>query len=78
MREHAHRIDRLLPAPGVDHEQGVLAGAGAVHPVQPALGAEAGLVEPCHVAGGDLLPHQVQELIKLPGGAGGQRRDRAG
>ena len=54
-RKDAHRLDRL-PAPlGMHHEQGVLAGAGAVHPGQPVGHLEPGLVEPGDVAGGDLL-----------------------
>lgn len=50
----AHRLHRLPRL--VHHKQCVLAGPGAVHPVQPALRAEAGLVEPRHRAGrgGDL------------------------
>jgi hypothetical protein len=54
-------------------EQGVLAGAGAVHPGQPAFDAESGLVEPGHVAAGDLLAGLLEEPAELPGGAGGQR-----
>ena len=61
----------LHPAPGVHHEQGALAGAGAVHPVQPARHAEPGLVEPGNRAGGDVLPHPLHEAIQAPGGPGG-------
>ena len=45
----AYRLHRLLPAPVVDHQQGVLAAAGAVHPMQPAVHAEPGLIEPSHL-----------------------------
>lgn len=66
-RQDAHRLDRL-PAPlGVRHEQGVLAGAGAVHPGQPAFKPESGLVESGDVAGGDLLADMLGELIQPPG-----------
>ena len=76
--KHAHRLHRLRAAPGVDHEQGVLAGAGAVHPVQPAVHPEPGLVEPGHLAGGDLLAGVLQEPAQPPGGAGGEPADRPG
>ena len=62
----AHCLHRLGAAPGVDHEQGVLAGAGAVHPVQPAVCPEPGLVEPGHVAGGDLAADLLQEPPRRP------------
>ena len=62
----------------MDHEQGVLAGAGAVHPVQPALDAEPGLVEPGHLAGGDLLAGTLQEPGQPPGGPGGDARHSPG
>jgi hypothetical protein len=58
------------------HEQGVLAGAGAVHPSQLPFHPEPGLVEPCYRAGGDLLTGVLQEAIELPGGAGGDGGDR--
>ncbi len=74
--KNAHRLHRLGAALGVHHEQGVLAGAGAVHPVQPAVDAEPGLVEPGHLAGGDGLPHPLQEAAEPPGGAGGDARHR--
>ena len=70
----AHRFHRLGAAPGVHHEQGVLAGAGAVHPGPPALHPESCLVEPGHLAGRDVLPYLVQEPVQPPGRAGGQRR----
>ena len=76
--KNAHRLHRLPAAPGVHHEQGVLAGAGTVHPVQPAVHAEPGLVEPGHLAGGDLPAGVLQEPAEPPGGAGGDRRDRPG
>jgi hypothetical protein len=60
----------------MDHQQGVLASAGAVHPGQPALHPEPCLVEPGDVAGGDLLPDLLGEAVQPPGRAGGQRRDR--
>jgi hypothetical protein len=48
--QDAHRLHRLGAALGVDGEQGVLAGAGAVHPGQPAFDPEPGLVAPGHLA----------------------------
>jgi hypothetical protein len=68
--QNPYRLHRVLPAPGMHHEQGVLAGAGAVHPAQPALHPEPGLVGPGHATGGDALPHPPQETIELPGGTG--------
>ena len=76
--KNAHRLHRLGAALGVNHEQGVLAGAGAMHPVQPAVHAEPGLVEPGHLAGGDLLAGVLQEPAQPPGGAGGDARHRPG
>ncbi len=38
--DHAHRLDRLPLTPRMDREQGVVAGAGTVHPGQPALHPE--------------------------------------
>jgi len=76
--KHAHRFHRLPAAPGVDHEQGTRAGAGAVHPVQAAAHPEPGLVEPGHLGGGDLVAGARQEPAQPPGRAGGQARDRPG
>jgi hypothetical protein len=76
--QYAHGLDRLPPAPRVHHEQGVFAGAGAVHPVQLSVHPEPGLVEPGGVAGGDSVPDPFQEPAEPPGGAGGDGRDRAG
>ncbi len=56
----AYRLHRLLPAPVVDHQQGVLAGAGAVHPMQPAVHAEPGLIEPSHLTPRLKEPDQLQ------------------
>jgi len=72
----AHRLDRPPAAPGVDHEQGVSAGAGAVHPGQAALHPEPGLVGPGHLADGDLPADVLQEPVQPPGRAGCQRPDR--
>src|SRR5258707_92172 len=44
--QHAHRLHGLGAAPGVHHQQGVPAGAGAVHPAQPSLHPEPGLINP--------------------------------
>jgi len=74
----AHRLDRLPAALRVGHEQGVPAGAGAVHPVQLAVDPEPGLVEPGHLAAGDLLAGVLQEPAQPPGGAGGDARHRPG
>ena len=73
----AHRLHRVGAALGVGREQGVLAGAGAVHPVQPTLDPEPGLVESGHRAGGDLPAGIFQEPAQAPGRAGGQRRNRS-
>ena len=66
----AHRFHRLGTALGVDHEQGVLAGAGTVHPVQPALDAQPGLAGPGYLAGGYLLAGTLQEPGQPPSGPG--------
>jgi hypothetical protein len=76
--KHAHRLHGLGAAPGVDHQQGALAGAGAMHPAQLAVDPEPGLVEPGHVAGGDLPAGMLQEAAQPPGGAGGDARHRPG
>ena len=73
--QNAHRLHRLPAALGVHHEQGVLAGAGAMHPVQPAVHPEPGLVESGHLGCGDVVPHAFQEAIQPPGGAGGDPGD---
>jgi hypothetical protein len=49
-----------------------------VYPRQLPLDPEPGLVEARDTAGGDVLPHPPGEAIELPGGAGGDGRDRAG
>ena len=77
-RQDAHRLHRLPAAPGMHHEQGVLAGPGAVHPVQPARHPEPGLIEPGDIAGGDVRADPLQEPVQLPGSPGGDRRDRPG
>ena len=71
----AHR----LPAPaGINHQRGVPAGTGTVHLRQPALHPEPRLIEPGHIAGRDLVPDVLQELVQAPCRAVGQRRDRPG
>jgi hypothetical protein len=61
--EDARRLDRLPAAPGMGHQQGVPAGAGAVHPGQPALHAEPGFVEPGDVASCNLLADVLCEPV---------------
>ncbi len=75
-RQDPHRLHRFLPAPLMHHEQGVLTGAGAVHPVQPARHPEPGLIEPGDRAGGDVLAGPLQEPLQPPGGPGGEGGDR--
>jgi hypothetical protein len=70
--QDAHRLHGLPAAPGMHHEQGVLAGAGAVHPGKPAVHAEPGLVEPGHAGVGDLLAGMLQEPAQAPGGVGSE------
>ena len=60
----------------MDDQQDVFAGAGAVHPVQPPVHPEPGLIKPGHVADGDLLPGMLQEPAQPPGGPRGERGDR--
>jgi hypothetical protein len=76
--QDAHRLHRLGAALGVDGEQGVLAGAGAVHPGQPAFDPEPGLVEPGHLAAGDLPAGVLQEPAEPAGRASGDARHRPG
>jgi hypothetical protein len=61
----------------VADEQGVLAGAGAVHPVQRAGYAQAGLVETGHLRSGDPVCDLRKELVEPVGGALGHRRHGA-
>ena len=68
-----HRLDRLPAAPGVHHEQGVLLGAGAVHPVQPARHPEPGLIEPGDIAGGDVPADPLREAVQAACGLRGAR-----
>ena len=49
-----------------------------MHPVQPAVDAEPGLVEPGHLGRGDGIPHLRQEAVEPAGGAGGDARHRPG
>jgi hypothetical protein len=49
-----------------------------MHPVQPAVHAEPGLVEPGHLGRGDVVPHPLQEAAESPGGAGGDAGHRSG
>ena len=49
-------------------DQRVAVGAGAAHPVQGAVHAQPGLVEPGHVGGGDALKHAGEELAQPVGG----------
>ena len=74
-RQDAHCLHRLPPAPGVHHEQGVLAGAGAMHPVQPARHPEPGLIEAGDIAGSDVPADPLQEAIQAACGPGGDSRD---
>ena len=57
----AHRLHCLPAALGMHDEQGVLAGAGAVHPVEPAVHAEPCLAGPGHLGCGDLPPGMLEE-----------------
>lgn len=52
----------------MDHEQGIRAGRGAVHPMQPPVHPEAGLVQPRDRARGDLLAGMLQEPAQPAGG----------
>src|SRR6266568_3421474 len=74
--QYSHCLHCLGPSPGMHREQGVFAGAGAVHPVQPALDPESGLVESGDGAVGDLLPGPLQEATQAGGGTGGDPGDR--
>lgn len=58
-------------------DQGVLAGAGAMHPVQLAVDPQPGLVEADHLAAGDFVAHPIHELAQPAGGPGGDASDRA-
>jgi hypothetical protein len=51
----------------VHHEQGVSAGAGAVHPGRAARHPEPRLVGPGHLAGDDLPADVLQEAVQPPG-----------
>ena len=64
-------------------DQGVLAGAGAVHPVQPARYPQASLVESGHLRSGDAVCDLLQEPLQPVGGTlghggHGALRDRGG
>ena len=64
--QHAHRFHGLRPAPGVAEDQGVLAGAGAVHPVQPAFRPQPGLIEAGNAGPGDPGADLLQEAARRP------------
>jgi hypothetical protein len=49
-----------------------------MHPGQPALDPEPGLIEPRYRAGGDLIASLFQEPLQAPGSAGGECGDRSG
>jgi hypothetical protein len=49
-----------------------------MHPGQPALDPEPGLIELRYRAGGDLIVSLFQEPLQAPGSAGGQCGDRSG
>jgi len=59
-------------------DQGVLVGAGAVHPVQRARHAQPGLVESDHLRGGEPATYDGEELLQPARGAGGEGSDGAG
>jgi hypothetical protein len=44
-------------------DQGVLVGAGAMHPVQSACHAETSFVEPGDFSGGDTVADDIEELV---------------
>lgn len=70
-------VDALAAAFGMTGDQRVLAGAGAVHPMQRAGHLQTGLVEPGHLGLGDALSDLIEEVIQSVGGAPGHRRDSA-
>ena len=76
-REDSGVVDPGAAAFGVAGDQGVLAGAGAVHPVQRAGHPQPSLVEPGDIGLGDLLFHGAEEAAEPVGGAFGHRRDGA-
>ena len=76
-REDCGVVDPGAAAFGVAGDQGVLAGAGAVHPVQLAGHPQPGLVEPGDIGLGDVLFHGAEEAAEPVGGAFGHRRDGA-
>ena len=75
--EGAGRVQALAAALGVAGDQGVLAGAGAVDPVQRARHAQAGLVETGHLGGGDTVAELGEEVTESVDGAFGHRRHGA-
>jgi hypothetical protein len=75
--EHPEGVDPGPPPPRVAATPGVLAGTGAVHPVQLAPHGQPGLVEADHPAAGQLIGHPVQELTQPPGGPAGDVGYRA-
>ena len=76
-REDSGVVDPGAAAFRVAGDQGVLAGAGAVHPVQLAGHPQPGLVEPGDIGLGDSLFHGAEEAAEPVGGAFGHRRDGA-
>src|SRR3954451_15916918 len=68
-RQDAGVVDALAAALGMAGDQGVLAGAGAVHPVQLPGHAQPGLVEPGHLGGGDPVGDLGEEPVEPGGGA---------
>jgi len=66
--EHPGVVDAVLAASGMAGDQGVLAGAGAVHPVQPPGHPQPGLVEPSHLGLGHPVGDLAEELFQAAGG----------
>ena len=75
--EHAHVVDALAAALGVAGDQGVAAGAGAVHPMQLAGDPQPGLVEPGGLGLDDAVLDLVEEPVQPVGGPRGHGRDGA-
>jgi hypothetical protein len=74
--EDAGVVDTGAAALGVAGEQGVFAGAGAMHPVQRAGDPEPGLVEPGHLGRGNAIGDTVEEAVQSVGGPPGHLRHR--
>ena len=75
--KHTGSVDSCPPALGMAGDQGVLAGAGAVHPVQPPSHPQPSLVESSDLRVGYAFTHDGKELVQPAGGPGGHRRDGA-